>query len=148
MTPSYLEYADKASFRLILYKNLLASGFCDLYRCFPEIGQCCRLTDSNRKNRVFWLNSLQKSSTRGFSEYRICKPAAQPYFWKTSIQIAKSARQQSFVYVKSQRCINGIFQVRWGHIQFLSKIQPKNAEFEEIWGVEQKLPFEAPISGI
>ena len=50
MTPSYLEYADKASLRLNLYKTLLASGFCDLYRSFPEIGLRCRLTDSILSN--------------------------------------------------------------------------------------------------
>ena len=58
MTPSYLEYAVKASLRLYLYKILVASGFCDLLRGFSEIGLRCRLTDSNRKNGVFWLNSL------------------------------------------------------------------------------------------
>ena len=69
MNESYLEFIVEVLWRLTLYKTLLLSGFCDLYRGFPEIGLCCRLTDSNHENRVFWLNSLQKSSTRGFAEY-------------------------------------------------------------------------------
>ena len=73
---------------------------------FQKKGHATGLQLKNRENWYFGSESLLETLFRGFSSYMLCKPVACPFLWKSSMQIADSASQQSFVLVWSPKGFN------------------------------------------